>query len=164
MIRTIAVCLALAVSQPAVRAVGQRSPEVLLDVGPTIERPLARGEEHRYQISLTSGECARVVVDGRGIGLIVRLRGTDDRALADTDDEIASRGEEQAEIVARASGTYTIAISARPDNTAPGSYAIRVVERRAATAADRALFEARQLSTSAVRLEKDGRYDVAASQ
>src|SRR5262245_35517395 len=127
MIRTIAVCLALASSAPAVNAIGARSQETLLDVGPTVERPLARGESHRYQLSLMIGEYARVSVQQKGVAIIVRLRDENGRAIVDFGDEIRDAGEQQAEIVASASGTYTISVDARPDVTSLGSYAVHVV-------------------------------------
>src|SRR6476661_8192800 len=40
----------------------------------TIERQLSRGEEHRYQLSLDAGECARVVVEQQGIDVVVSVR------------------------------------------------------------------------------------------
>ena len=43
-----------------------------LDSGQPIERRLARGEEHRYQLTLTSGEFASIIVEQRGIDVTVQ--------------------------------------------------------------------------------------------
>jgi len=132
-----------------------------LETGSSIERPLARGEEHRYRLALTAGEFASVIVDQLGVDVIVQVRGGDDSVIADFDDEIRSRGQEQIDIVADTRGTFTVAIKAAPGLVAPGSYAIRLALRHAATDAERSMQESRRLRTAAARLETEARFDEA---
>jgi CHAT domain-containing protein/Tfp pilus assembly protein PilF len=125
-----------------------------------IERRLARGEEHRYQLALTSGEYASVIVEQRGIDVLVQVRGADE-AVADVDDEPRSRGQEHVEVVADVGVTFTVAIKPAPGITAPGFYTIRIASRRVAADADRSTQQSRRLRTTATRLETEGRFDEA---
>jgi CHAT domain-containing protein len=135
--------------------------EFALETGSPVERPLARGEEHRYRLALTAGEFASVIVEQLGIDVIVQVRGGDDSVISEFDDEIRSRGQEQVDIVADTGGTFTVAIKAAPGLVAPGSYAIRLALRRAATDAERSMQESRRSRTAAARLETEGRFDEA---
>src|SRR5262249_39172170 len=135
-----------------------------LDLGSTIERFLSRGEDHRYQIGLMRGEYARVVVDQQGLDVIVRVRAADGHVVAEFNDEIRARGEECVELVADATGVYSISVEPRPDALGSAPYVIRVADRRVATDADRSLYEARRLRTSAAALDDDGRFAPAAAQ
>ena len=74
----------------------------------TIERALARGQEHRYQLALNAGESVRVIVEQRGIDVVVQARGPEDALLAEVQDEVTSRGHETVDLVADADGTYTL--------------------------------------------------------
>ena len=99
----------------------------------TVERALTRGQEHRYQLALTAGECVRVIVEQR-----------------------TGRGLETVDIVADTDGRYTFAIAPAPGFIVPGSYAIRLDSRRAAAAADRSAQDVRRLRTAAAqRAERD---------
>jgi CHAT domain-containing protein len=129
----------------------------------TIERRLDRGEAHEYAITLTEADCARVVVEQRGIDVVASLRDAAGRTVADFDDEIRAAGEETVEIAAGHAGTYTVIVKAAPGTAAPGAYAIALAGVRPATDADRALYESRTLRTAAARLMDEGRFESARS-
>ena len=74
--------------------------------------------------SRRAGEYVNVIVEQRGIDVSIQIRGVDGSVLADFDDEITSTGQEQPEIVAGASGTYTLAIKPAAGMIKPGAYAI----------------------------------------
>ena len=154
-----AIGVTCAVSGPT--AVAQRADPVSLDGGDVVERGLDRGTEHRYLIALKTGEHARVIVEQRGIDVIVEIRSGDDAVVAEFEDEMRSVGEEHVDLVGDIAGSPTIVIRAAPGGALAGAYAIRVADRRPATDADRALLEARALRTAAARLDADGRFDAA---
>lgn len=146
----VGVALAAQVVEPAGRETAVLPPDQ------TIERALTRGLEHRYQLALKAGECVRVVVEQRGIDVVVQARGADDRLIAEVQDDVTSRGQEDVDLVADTAGTYTFTIAPAPGIVVPGSYAIRVDSRRAATAADQSRQQARTLrSVAAQRAERD---------
>ena len=122
----------------------------------TIERALARGQEHRYQLALNAGESARVIVEQRGIDVVVQARGPEGALLAEVQDEVTNQGYETVDLVADADGPYILAIAPAPGIVVAGSYAIRLDSRRAATAADRAAQDVRTLRAAATqRVEGD---------
>jgi CHAT domain-containing protein/Tfp pilus assembly protein PilF len=128
-----------------------------LDSNGALERQVAIGEEHLYRVTLAAGECATVIVEQRGIDVIVRARregGTDD---VEFQEEVRPNGQEQVDVVAEKSGTYILAI-ATSHGIYSGTYAIRAVTRRAATDADRSMYEARRLRTSGLGLAKAARF------
>jgi hypothetical protein len=59
-----------------------RSDDMTLEPGRAVERQLTRGEEHRYQIALTAGECANVVVEQLGIDIVATSAVAPDSAVA----------------------------------------------------------------------------------
>ncbi len=135
-------------------ATAQKSDDVrALEPGKPIERELSGSEVHFYQITLVAGQFLRVVIDQRGINLIVILYGPDTRKIAEIDSPIGSQGAEPASLVAEASGSYRLEVRAWQKSAPKGRYEVRVEELRAATlqdktrvAAERAFAEATLVS------------------
>jgi hypothetical protein len=137
-----------------VEARGQ-APAVLSADRPT-ERPLARGEVHRYPLALGAGEYVRATVEQRGIDAVVQVLAPDGTPILEFQDEVTRNGQELVEIVAEAAGIYVVTIAPAPGIVTPGSYAIKLDTRRTATASDRTLYEARASRMAATkRSEQD---------
>ncbi len=136
---------------------GAPAPVSLLPERP-VERVLAGEQEHGYQITLAEGRQARVVVDQRGIDVVVQLSGTDGQRIADFDLEVRTWGREEVEVVAERGGVYQIVVKARYPRLPAGRYEIRVAGERDATAEDRAMQESRALQTESKRLIDAGKY------
>ncbi|MEO8436168.1 MAG: CHAT domain-containing tetratricopeptide repeat protein [Pyrinomonadaceae bacterium] len=138
----------------------QRTPEVTtLEPGRAVERQMAGGEEHVYKISLTEGQYAKVVVEQRGIDVIVYLRGMDGKVVTFFNSDFRSQGEETVEMVAEASGSYWLSIERTSKSAPAGQYQIRIAEVRAATKIDSALHEARRLNEASSSATFAGNYD-----
>jgi CHAT domain-containing protein/Tfp pilus assembly protein PilF len=105
---------------------------------------------------LSAGEYALVFVEQQDTSVIVEAAGTDGQATAEFQDELGNRGQVQIELVADRAGTYTLAVRLS-SGAAPGSYAIRLANRRKATDADRTMQEVYTARTSALRLQTAGR-------
>jgi CHAT domain-containing protein len=132
----------------------------LLEPGITAERELANRQEHLYRLALTKDECVSVIVEQRGIDVVVQARRPDGSVIADFQSEIRRDGQERVDVVADVSGDYLLAVKPGPAAVS-GSYAIRVAGRRAAMDADRSIQEARVLRTAAVELESAAKLDEA---
>jgi CHAT domain-containing protein len=144
---------------PAITVFAQGQPGVTpLEPGRPVDRELARGNEHRYELALTAGDHVTVIVEQRGIDVIVQARGADEAAIADFQDEVRSRGQEQVDVVADTDGTYALVVKPAPGIFTPGAYTIRMASRRAATDADRSMWEARKLRTTAAHLYDEGEF------
>src|SRR5512144_1087708 len=70
-------------SQPKITAqataLGARAP------GQPVERELAGGQNHSFQIDLATGQYVRVKIDQRGIDLVLQVLGPDGKPFADYD-------------------------------------------------------------------------------
>ena len=128
-----------------------------IDSGAAIERSVAIGEEHRYRLTLAAGDCAAVVVEQRGIDIVVRASRDGETDIVEFQEEVRRTGQEQVDVVANEAGVYTLAI-APSRGIYSGTYAIRLVTRRTATDSERSMHEARRLRTRALDLAKAARY------
>src|SRR5262249_32014475 len=88
--------------------------------GVAVERDLAGGEIHLYQLDLLQDQYARIVVDQRGVDVIVRVFGTDGQSIAEFDSELRLNGEEPAELIASATGAYTVQVESKYKAAAAG--------------------------------------------
>ena len=132
-----------------------------LELGKSIERELAGGQEHIYQIKLAEGQHAGLVVEQRGIDLVVRAQTPTGKLIAEFDSEIRLQGPEQIELVADADGSYRLSIQAKQQEAPTGGYAVRFVDLRTSTEKDVSLQQARTLYAESVSLRRAGKYDEA---
>ncbi|MGH9842915.1 MAG: tetratricopeptide repeat protein [Blastocatellia bacterium] len=133
----------------------------LLEPGKPITRELAGVQNHSYRIKLDVGQYVGVVVEQRGIDVVVTLVGPDDKQIAEFDAEIRPQGEEIVSQVAEAAGSYRLNVRAKLKEAPAGRYEIRVAELRDATEKDRELQEARNLSAEFASLLRAVKYDEA---
>ncbi len=63
-----------------------------LEVGRPTEREMVGGENHYYEIALADGQYLNVVVEQRGIDVVVRLLGPDSKQLIEVDSPNGGRG------------------------------------------------------------------------
>jgi CHAT domain-containing protein/Tfp pilus assembly protein PilF len=132
-----------------------------LEPGNSIERELAGGQSHSYQMRLAADQFVKLAVDQRGIDVVVRLLGPDGKQIAQFDSEIRTQGQEIVSWVAEERGNNQLDVVAKYKNATVGRYEIQVVELRVATENDRALHEAGKLYTESRRLYFAGKYDEA---
>src|SRR5262249_45211667 len=140
----------------------QASPQAQdLEPGKPIERELAGGQSHSYQLALADGQYAMLVVDQRGIDVEVNLFGPDGRQILAVDSEIRLSGREAVPLVAETAGRYRLDVTDKEKHAAAGQYEIRAVEVRVATDNDRNVHQARKLSSEGLRLIDENKYDEA---
>jgi CHAT domain-containing protein/Tfp pilus assembly protein PilF len=129
-----------------------------LEQGKPIERELVGGQSHTYQITLTAGQYVKLVVDQRGIDVVVNLFGLDGKPITEVNSETRTEGPETVSWVAEEAGSYRADVLAKYKNAVAGRYQIQVVELGVATEGDRALSEALKLNTEFLRLFRAGKY------
>jgi CHAT domain-containing protein/Tfp pilus assembly protein PilF len=132
-----------------------------LELGKPIERELAGGQSHDYQLTLADRQYVNLVVDQRGIDVVVKLFGPDSKPIMEFDSESRAQGQESVSLVAEAGGSYRLSVQPKMNRAAPGRYEIRIEALRVATDDDRALYEARKLGSECVRLRGAAKYDDA---
>jgi hypothetical protein len=149
---------------PAVRGGQQTSAPsktgVALEPGKAIERAVAAGNAHDYKISLKTGQFLYLVVDQRGIDLVVRGFGPDGKRIAEVDSPNGNSGPEPVRVVAAGSGEYRLEIRPLEKTAKPGGYQVKIEELLTADqyaerlAADKAQVEEvkKWLANNAIRL------------
>jgi CHAT domain-containing protein/Tfp pilus assembly protein PilF len=132
-----------------------------LEPGKPIERELAAGASHSYQLALDAGQCVKLVVEQRGIDVVGQLLGPDGKQIADFDSESGPQGQVSMTLVVEEAGGYRLTVRPTQKEANSGSYEIRIEELRAATDDDRALQEARRLYKKYYELHRAGKFDDA---
>jgi CHAT domain-containing protein/tetratricopeptide (TPR) repeat protein len=107
-----------------------------LEYGRAITRELASVDVHAYELRLDAGQFVHVLVDQRGIDVVVRVYGPDGKQVAEVDGPTGMQGPEPVYLVAEADGNYRLEIRSLETGAAPGSYEVSIKELRRATAQD----------------------------
>jgi hypothetical protein len=108
-----------------------------LEPGTPIERELSGGQSHFYRISLTSGQYLQIVVDQRGIDVVVALFAPNGEKTSEIDSPNGAAGPEIVSTIAEAAGTYRIEVRPLEKAAKAGRYEIKVEALREATAKDK---------------------------
>jgi hypothetical protein len=109
--------------------------EQSLQPGTPVERQLGPNETQSFTITLTENQFVQLVVDQRGIDVVVRVTAPDGKSLGEFDSPNGDNGPENVSFVAVTAGTYHIAVAPldRNGNIPGGKFEIRIVELRQAT-------------------------------
>lgn len=106
-----------------------------LQPGKPVEGFLPGGETHAYQIDLSEGQFLYVIVEQRGIDVLVTLQGPDGKRLVEVNAPDSLRIPESIWHVSELAGTYEVLV--RSLEKGAGNYQVKIEEQRAATAQDR---------------------------
>lgn len=113
------------ISSCALGAIAQEQPRVLTLNSP-IERELAAGQKHGYSLNLKPNQIARVVVEQRGVDLVVAVISPGGKKLFEVDSPTGTQGNETATIFASEAGEYRVELRPLDQKVAPGKYQIRL--------------------------------------
>ena len=115
--------------------VSAQSGATSLQPGTPIERTLAAGQTHSYNVSLEQDQILQLVVEQRGIDVVVRVFSPAGQRLGEFDSPNGTDGPENVSVVAEAAGVYRIDVAplGPNENPAPGRYEIKIIELRKAT-------------------------------
>lgn len=101
-----------------------------LEMGKLIERELAGGEFHNYQIKLAAGQFLHVVAEQKGIDVVVTLSAPDGKKLLEVDSPNGSRGAESLWFLNDAAGDFKFEIRSLEKDAAAGRYEVKINELR----------------------------------
>jgi hypothetical protein len=104
-----------------------------LQPGTPIERTLAGGQSHSYTINLEQDQFLQLLVDQRGIDVVVRVFSPAGRRLHEVDTPNGTDGPEDVTVIADTAGVYRIEVAPLDPSPPPGRYEIKIVELRKAT-------------------------------
>jgi CHAT domain-containing protein/tetratricopeptide (TPR) repeat protein len=125
------------------RAAQESGPALL--PGAVSKRNIAGTEIHSFNLALTAGQYARVVVEQKDIDLLVTIFKPDAQKLMEVGNPAGARGAENVSLMAETAGNYRLEVRPVEKWAAPGSYEIRVEEVRVPTEADKSLYAAEKL-------------------
>jgi CHAT domain-containing protein len=134
----------------------------VLKMGKPIEREFGGREKDSFQIPLAEGQYASLIIDHRACDLTIRLLDTQGIEKIEADSH-PGQVRDTFEFVAEKPGTYEIQLEPKYPKASAARYQISIGEIRAATAQDRALYDARLQFSEALRLYPTGAYDKAQS-
>ncbi len=125
-----------------------------------ISQPIARemrgGEQHTYQVKLNAGQYARVLVDQKGIDIVLALSAADGKPLLEVDNNLSgTRGVEVVSLVADVSAAYQLNVRSLEKDASAGRYEIRIDDLRTATEADRKRVAAERSYFAGAKLQSE---------
>ena len=133
----------------------------VLELGRSVTRDLKGGQSHTYRVVLDADQLLSAVVDQRGVDVAMTLAGPDGVKLADLDNVLGTSGRETLTVIAAAAGEHRLEVRSGDKSAAPGRYDVAIVARRAPTADERRLEDARRLTEDARGRRQKGKYDEA---
>lgn len=134
---SIVVFLVLSVTRADAQSLAQRESTTLpLELGKPIERSIAAGETQSYTLTLSLDQYAHIVVDQRGVDLVVVVYGPDGARIVQVDSPNYNYGVEPVFIIARTAGVYRLELQSQSPKV-PGRYEMKLEELRAAAEPDR---------------------------
>jgi tetratricopeptide (TPR) repeat protein len=108
----------------------EASVPTLLNLNKAIERNLAGGERHQYQIVIAEGHYIHLKVEQRGVDIVLLFNDPDGRELLQIDTPNGAEGPELLDFIASKGGKYQLVITALDKNARKGSYRVCLTELR----------------------------------
>ncbi|NOT62880.1 MAG: hypothetical protein HOP19_21945, partial [Acidobacteria bacterium] len=97
-----------------------------LEPNQSIERELAGAEAHSYRLALAANQFCQIVVEQRGIDVVVALFDPNEKQLVKMDGLNGSFGPEQVALVAEDAGSYRLEIRSLEKDEPAGRYAVKL--------------------------------------
>lgn len=111
-----------------------QGPPAPLQMGTPIERTLGAGQTHEFTVTLEENSYIQLVVEQRGIDVIVKVFSPEGKAMGEFDSPNGNDGPEHVAFTGTAAGVYRIIVGPLdPANAPSGNYQIKLLELRKAT-------------------------------
>ncbi len=127
-----------------------------LEPGKPLERELAGGQAHVYQLTLAADQYLHLIVEQRGVDVVVAITGPDGQKLIEVDSPNGMVGPEPVLFVAEAPGNYQIEVRSTQSSAVVGRYEVKIAELRVATDADRSRVAAERAFMAGMQLQFQG--------
>lgn len=131
----------------------------VLEPGKPVERELAGNAAYSFHIRLATNQFLHVVVEQKGIDVVVALFAPDGKKVAEVDSPNGTQGPEPISVVAKAAGNYRLEVRSPEAKAAAGRYQASIKELRAAQPQDRNRIGAQQAFAEAEQLRGKGSAD-----
>jgi CHAT domain-containing protein/Tfp pilus assembly protein PilF len=124
--------------------------------GVPIERELAGGETHVYQVTLAAGQYLHAVAEQRGIDIQIAVFAPDGKELISIDNLSAMVGAEPISVLAETGGVYRLEVSPANKEAPKGRYELQIDEVRIATPEDNTRIDAQKALAEGRKLSAQG--------
>jgi CHAT domain-containing protein/tetratricopeptide (TPR) repeat protein len=114
----------------------QNPPIQRLEVNRPIEGEMRGGETHFYEINFIVGQYVRLVVEQKGIDVVVTLWDPNHTQIVEVDRPNGAFGREPISLVTESSGVFRLAVRSLDKNAQAGRYEAKLEEVRAANQQD----------------------------
>jgi CHAT domain-containing protein/tetratricopeptide (TPR) repeat protein len=152
----VAVYSALLFSIVSAVAVSAQTADVRpLLVGKPIERDLKGDEAHSYSLDLKAGQFLSLIVEQKGIDVVVKLFEPGGKLVAEIDSPNGIQGPEPVSAIIEVSGTYKLEVRSLEKTAAPGLYQAKIVDLRSATQDDRLRIAVQKTFADGVQLRSN---------
>jgi CHAT domain-containing protein/Flp pilus assembly protein TadD len=131
-----------------------------LQVGKLVERTIAGGQTHSYQIEIRAGQSVDLTVEQRGIDVAENVFGPDGKLIVQYNSEQGVQKAYKSEFVGDVDGVYRLDVEAKIKHQA-GTYRIRIDDIRTASDHDRSLMQVNKLSTESSIRFRAGKFEEA---
>src|SRR5262249_10999424 len=109
---------------------------ISLEIGKSIEKQIAMGQTDSYRLTLMEGQYVRVVVEQKGIDVVVVLLGPDGKKLDEVNHRGALQATELLSFIATIPGNYRVEVHPKANDAPAGRYEIKIADLRIATDRD----------------------------
>jgi tetratricopeptide (TPR) repeat protein len=127
-----------------------------LEVNRPIEREMRGGELHTYQITLAAKQYIRIIVEQKGVDVIVKMLAPDEKVFIESNRDKTTQSGEMILLITETVGDYKVEVRASNQTAALGQYKISVAELRAATDQDRSAVNADLAFLQGLQLNNKG--------
>ncbi|MGH9838925.1 MAG: tetratricopeptide repeat protein, partial [Blastocatellia bacterium] len=157
--RTLAMAVVLplllfGIREPRSQARTLQVKERSLVYGAPIEQALEGRQVHTYQLDLNEGQYVRIIVEQRGVDVVVALRNADGALVYEVDSPNGTAGTEEIPYVVKRSGRYLVTVASFDEKAPAGKYEARLSELRSATEQDEYLSAGERAEAEADRLNR----------
>ena len=132
-----------------------------LKMGATITKRLTGGEKHIYELDLIASRFYRVIVDQRGIDVVVTLVSGDGKMLTEVDRPNGAEGPEELVWVVTKNDRYRFEVRALNQKAIPGEHSIRISEARPSALNDQKRLAAQQAFAKGMTLVSEQKPELA---
>jgi CHAT domain-containing protein/Tfp pilus assembly protein PilF len=133
----------------------------VLGTGSPVDRSIAAGDSHTFDIRLDAGQTAVIEIEQDGIDVTLKATDPSGDAIAQVIDLFGGQGRRQMIVAADTAGPFVLTVSAQTWPIASGSYTLGLTGVRPSTVTDRELLRAMRLRAAMVRAEDAGNLPLA---
>jgi CHAT domain-containing protein/lipopolysaccharide biosynthesis regulator YciM len=132
-----------------------------LVMGNVVVRDLQGGQSHRYRLNLMTNQYLDLIAEQQGVDVVLRLYGPDGKLLAEIDSPNGTTGPEPLPYITDVAGEYQVEIGSLEKDAPVGRYALKLINLRTATPADRQQLQLSQLEQDANLLSNQNKFKEA---